>query len=173
MTSAVPAPLSVRLVEVTDYPTGVLLAEAAKRATGFPLDATVEDVGARFAARQKRALGVWLAFLDDEPVGHALVEPIRDNHPSWDHIADRAVASARTRGALVEFGGLVVAPEHHGRGIATALVEARMDWASRHDLLGCASVWDDSVGSRRIAQRHGRHVGVHPALPIGLYIYDR
>lgn len=173
MISTAPATLSVRLAEIAEYPTGVRLAEAAKRATGFPLDATVEDLSARFTARQQGALGVWLAFLDDEPVGHSLIEPIRINHPSWDHITDHTVSSARARGTLVEFGGLVVAPEHQGHGIATALVEARMDWASSNDLLGCASVWNDSVGSRRIAQRHGRHVGVHPTLPIGLYIYDR
>lgn len=165
--------LRVMLVPPADYADGIPVVEAAKRATGFPLNYTASDVGDAFADRQADALAVWLAYHEDECVGHALVSAVPANVPKWLGVNDPVVRHARDRGYLAEFGSLAVHPDHHGQGIARALQVACLDWIVEHDLLGCASVWNDSVGSQRLSRQYGRVVGTHPVLPSTLFVYDK
>lgn len=164
--------LHIALADPSQWADGLAVVEAAKQATGFPLNSSVEEIVPVFAQRQAQALGVWVAYRDDTCVGHALITRVELDVPKWTQVNDAAVREARAQGRLVELGSLAVHPDHHGQGIAGALVDARLDWTRRHGLLGCASVWNDAEGSQRLARRHGRMVGTHPTLPSTLYVYD-
>lgn len=162
--------IEVRQAAPTEHHHGISIALAAQSATGFPTDRTPEELREVLSARQSRALGVWLAWHHDTPVGHGLIEPIAPG-TKWEHVTDTRIAQACRDNRLVELGGLAVHPDHHRQGIANALVQARLQWVTEHNLEACTSVWANSEGSTRLAQRYGYTIGVHPTLPIDRYAY--
>lgn len=164
---------AVILAAASQWGDGIAVAVAAQRATGFPLNVTPDELPAEFALRQQHAEGVWLAYDDGRCVGHALVSLVGPDLPKWSLATDPAVRHAHDAGRLAEFGSLAVHPNHHGHGIARAIKIACLDWMTEQGLLGCASVWNDSAGSQRLARQYGRAVGTHPVVPSTLFVYDR
>ncbi len=165
--------MNVRQARPGEFPAGVQVAVAAKRATGVPFDVDEATLRVALPARQAAANRVWLAFDDGVVIGHALVAVMTDDDPTWGPVTDPAVVSARRSGRLLELGALSVHPDHHRRGVARELQRVRLLWADRHGLVPVAAAWDDSPGSTELCRQAGRPVGVHPRYPITLFVLDR
>jgi len=152
--------LHVEPVGPEHWELGLSVVAAAQVSTGLPRSVAPQDLPNHVLERQRRALGVWLAFACTPEgvtaVGHALVLPVTPDHPVWGPVRDRAVAAALGAGRLAELGGLAVSPGWTGLGVARELVLARIGWLRREGYAGCSSVWRDSPGSLRLARSYGR-----------------
>lgn len=133
-------------------------------------------LAARTRERQARAAGIWVATVDGgrpgerTVVGHALLEPVPAGHPDFSRVPEAQVRLALAAGRLLELGGLVVAAGWLRRGIATALLEARLEAAGGAVVV--SSVWRESAGSQALAHRYAaRLVGARTAGPYDLFLY--
>lgn len=159
----------IRRAQPVLFPLGVEMAVAAQRATGLPSDVDEATLRVALMARQHDAAGVWLAHLGGQAVGHALVTLVGDSHDTWGRVSDVRVDATRTEGRLLDLGGLSVHPDHHRRGVARALQQARLTFAAEHDYLPVAAAWDASEGSTRLCTQAGVPVAVHHRHAITLY----
>jgi ribosomal protein S18 acetylase RimI-like enzyme len=105
-----------------------------------------EDSFRRYLADEARAL--FVAQTDTDLVGYTMrVEGEPD---------DRDVAGAVTTRPTAELSKVYVHPDHHGAGVAGALVAATIDEASRR---GAASVWlgvnQENVRANRFYEKSG------------------
>jgi GNAT superfamily N-acetyltransferase len=159
------------------WPRGADLVAAAQAATGFPTNVDPVAVRDHTARRQAAALGVWMASATTPEgalvVGHSLLVAIAPDHPDWAEVEDASVELALADGRLVELGGLAVRPGWTRRGIAEAMVQARLTWLAERGLVGCSSVWRGSAGSTRLAERYGRRVLRRTDVASDRFVYDR
>lgn len=147
-------------VEAPDFELGEEIVLASQEASGHP-DPTLwppARLRARMRSRQARALGVWLAFVDTRAVGHGLVD--RAEAEVWESVSHPEVGEALREGRLVTLGALAVQPGWERRGIARALLEARLAWVARHaGMIAVAEVWEGSPGSLALAEAYGERIG--------------
>lgn len=86
----------------------VQLVLAVQAVTGLP-DPTMwpaELLAPHTRDRHRRALEVWVALIDNQVVGHALITTVAPGHLEWARTGDEGCAAAFAAGTLVELGGL-------------------------------------------------------------------
>lgn len=159
------------------WPRGADLVAAAQASTGFPTNVSPDRVQQHTARRQAAALSVWVASATGPTgalvVGHGLLTAVAPGHPAWAEVDDASIELALRDGRLVELGGLAVRPGWTRRGVADALVQARLAWLAERRLVGCSSVWRGSAGSTRLAERYGRRVHRRTDVASDRFVYDR
>lgn len=129
-------PLVIRPRADADLPAlGRALVEQ-QAASGYPHREPLPMAPEDFVARSG-ALATWTALLDDEPVGHVAVLPVRDPEVSLEPALSRLWMAGRGLPAdrLAEIGVYFTAAHVRGRGVGAAL-----DHLAEHELAPCLDV---------------------------------
>lgn len=118
----------VSIADEERWSEGVDIILESQRVTRLPDPDTwsPEKLAVHTRERQESAMGVWLATVNGESVGHALLRHVPPDHRDWSLVQDRTITNALSRGDLIEMGGLAVLPDWYRRGVAEALVKARV-----------------------------------------------
>ncbi len=163
------------IADKTQWEKGVNIILKSQQTTSLPDPATwpPERLAEHTRGRQENAINVWLAEIEGETVGHALLGIIPADHKDWSRMKDPVISDALKKGNLIEMGGLAVLPEWYKHGIADTLIRARLEWMKGFpEKVVCASIWQHSQGSQALANKYAKLVTKSNFGPYDLVIYN-
>lgn len=136
-----PVPLLIRPRTDADLPALGRALVQQQAASGYPHREPLPMAPEDFVARSG-ALATWTAVLDDEPVGHVAVLPVRDPEVSLEPALSRLWMAGHGLPAdrLAEVGVYFTATHVRGRGVGAALMRTALDHLAAQGLAPCLDV---------------------------------